>query len=295
MTRIFCARGKVRMVRWIVECLLAGCVAALVALPVGVTAGAETSDTSDKTRLEAAKAIPFARMNEETQRKILSVVENPSLFRRMPTKTVDCDPDLFLFLVRNPEVVINVWQMMGVTNMTAKRTGTYAWDGNDGAGTKCSVELLYGTDNLHILYGDGFYEGPLFKKKMYGRCVLVLRSEAQQGQDQRSYVGSQLDVFLVVDNAGVDLLARTLGPLVGTTADSNFEESAKFLSRLSQTAETNPAGMQRLSEKLTNCQPEVRDQLAQVSSIVNQRAAIRSTTTDVPRAAAASALPRGRQ
>ena len=256
---------------------------------------ADAVDASDKTRLEAAKAIPFARMNEETQRKILSVVENPSLFRRLPTKTVDCDPDLFLFLVRNPEVVINVWQLMGVSNITAKRIGTYAWDGNDGSGTRCNVELVYGTDNLHILYGDGFYEGPLLKKKMYGRCVLVLRSEAQKGADNRTYVGSQLDVFLSVDNAGVDLLARTLGPMVGNTAEANFEESAKFLSRLSQTAETNATGMHRLAEKLTNCEQPVREQFSQVASLVNQRAAIRSTTTEVPRAAAMSNLPSNRQ
>lgn len=262
---------------------------------VSAAQSADKVDKSDRTRIEAAQAIPFARMNEETQRKLLSVVENPSLFRRMPTKSIDCDPDMFLFLVRNPEVVLNVWQLMGVSNMSAKRIGTYAWEGDDAAGTKCNVELVYGTDNLHVLYGDGFYEGPLFKKKMYGRCVLVLRSQATKGADQRTYVGSQLDVFLVVDNAGADLLTRTLSPLMGNTAEANFEESAKFLSRLSQTAETNASGIHRLSEKLTACDPTVREQFAQVASVVYQRAAIRSTTTDVPRAAAASTLPQGRQ
>jgi hypothetical protein len=291
MARHFCALSRsLSGARWI-----SVVAAALLAAVGGIAGAAETSDSSDKTRIEATRAIPFARMNEEAQRKVLSVVENPSLFRRLPTKTVDCDPDLYLFLVRNPEVVLNVWQLMGVSNMTAKRIGTYAWEGNDGAGTKCNVELVYGTDNLHILYGDGFYEGPLLKKKMYGRCVLVLRSEAQRGPDQRIYMGSQLDIFLVVDNAGIDLLTRTLGPMVGTTAEANFEESAKFVSRLSQTAETNAAGMHRLSEKLTMCEQPVRDQFSQVATIVNQRAAVRSTTSDVPRAAAASTLPRGRQ
>lgn len=290
MAKFYLALGQTRSrMRWFAAVAL---LASFALAPVAQAA--DGVDASDKTRLEAAQAIPFARMNEETQRKVLSVIENPSLFRRIPTKTVECDPDLFLFLVRNPEVVLNVWQLMGVSNMTAKRTGTYAWEGDDANGTKCNVELVYGTDNLHILYGDGFYEGPLLKKKMYGRCVLVLRSEAQKGADHRTYVSSQLDVFLVVDNAGVDLLARTLGPMVGSTAESNFEESAKFLSRLSQTAETNAAGMHRLSEKLTNCQQPVREQFSQVASIVNQRAAVRSTTTEVPRAAAASTLPRGR-
>lgn len=274
-----------------------GCFAALVAGLALLTAAPwavaiEAADSSERARQAATQAIPFAKLNEETQRKVLSVIENPSVFRRMPTKTVDCDPDLFAFLIRNPEVVVNIWQLMGVSNMTAERMGPYSWNGNDGSGTVCNVELIYGTDNLHILYGEGYYEGPLFRKKMYGRCVLCLRAENQVGQDGHSYVGSQLDVFLVVDNAGVDILARTLAPLVGKTADSNFEESAKFISRLSQTAEKNAPGMARLAEKLEKCEPPVREQFAQVSSVVNQRAAVRDTRLEIPRAAMQSTIPR---
>ena len=258
-------------------------------------AAAETADSSEKVRIEATRAIPLAKFNEETQRKILSVVEQPSVFRRMPAKTVDADPDLFLFLVRNPEVVVNIWQLMGVSNMTAKRTGDYTWTGDDGSGTVCNVELVYGTDTMHVLYGEGYYEGPLFKKKTYGRCVLVLTSQAAQGQDKRTYVGSRLDVFLTVDNVGVDLLARTLHPLVGSTADTNFEEAAKFVGRISQTAESNAPGLQRLAEKLTDCQPSVRERFAAVAGLVQQRAAIRSTTGEAPHTAARPTQPASAQ
>ena len=59
--------------------------------------------------------------------------------------------------------------------MTADRQGPYVWKGSDGAGTVCDVELIYGTDQLHVLYGDGYYEGSLLKKKVTGRCVMIMK------------------------------------------------------------------------------------------------------------------------
>lgn len=256
------------------------------------TRGQEQAVTSREAREEAVRSIPLDKLNEETQRKILSVVERPSIYRRLPHKIIQCDTGLYLFLLRNPEVVLNMWQLMGVSSMSAQRTGPYTWKGNDGAGTLCNVELAYGTDELHLVYGEGFYEGPLFKRRINGRCVVMLRSEYRQGEDHREYIGNLLDVFLAIDNAGADLIAKTLHPLVGRTADTNFAETAKFLSRVSQTAEANGAGMQRLAVKLTGCQPQVREGLVQVSASVQQKAAARAAGISVRRAPQADSMPR---
>lgn len=265
--------------------------ASLLALPAGRLGGAEQgeADVSPRAREDAINRLPLRELNEETQRKVLSVVERPSIFRRMPTKTIDCDTDLYLFLVRNPEVVVSIWEVMGVSNMTAERVGPYAWKGNDGSGTICNIELVYGTQNLHILYGDGFYEGPLLKRKINGRCVLLLHSGYSRGQDTRGYIGSQLDVFLTIDNVGADLIAKTLHPWVGQTIDSNFAESAKFLSRLSLAAEHNGSNMQRLSDKLTRVEPPVRERFTRISAAVAQRVAV---TASPPLPASQSELDR---
>src|ERR1041385_5788979 len=109
-----------------------------------LAAGQEERATSTReARDEAHRAIPWEKLNDETQRKLLSVLEHPSIYRRMPRKVVDCDAELYLFLLRNPEVVVNMWQVMGLSNMTAQRTGEFTWKGNDGAGTLCNVELAY--------------------------------------------------------------------------------------------------------------------------------------------------------
>ncbi|HEX5103685.1 MAG TPA: hypothetical protein VFV87_07750 [Pirellulaceae bacterium] len=245
-------------------------------------AAEEAADTSARARSEATRLLPLDELTAETRRKLMAVVERPTIFRRLPHKSFDCDPELYLFLIRNPEVVVSIWDVMGISNMAAQRLGPYQWKGSDGSGTECDIELVYGTDELHVLYGDGHYSGPLLKRKITGRSVLILSSGYGQAADRRWQVGNRLDVFLQLDDAGADLVARTISPWVGKVADSNFAESCKFASRLSLTAEQNADGMQRLSEKLTKVEPPVRQELARISAAIGQRAETRVLAAGVP-------------
>ena len=81
-----------------------------LALPA-TTVGA-TSQRS--AREEAIRAIPWKQIAEPQRRQLQSVIQNASMYRRLPTRMIDCDPDLFTFLLQHPEVVVDVWQMMGV-------------------------------------------------------------------------------------------------------------------------------------------------------------------------------------
>lgn len=88
-------------------------------------------------------------------------------------------------------------------------------------------------------------------------------------------ITTYLDVFVKVENVGVDLLAKTLSPLLGKSADSNFVESAAFLGKLSQAAEQNGPGVQRLAEHLERVDPAVRRQFGELAVAISHRAALR--------------------
>jgi hypothetical protein len=253
---------------------LAGGLAAIAGalLSRGACAAAtEEADTSSQARDDAIQSLPLSEMTAESRRKLMMVCERPTLFRRLPQKSIACDPNLHVFLLRNPEVVVNIWQLMGMASMSADRLGPYLWKGADGAGTVCDVELVYGTDQMHIIYGDGYYEGSLLKHKVTGRCVMIMKSGYGQGPDRRSYVANRLDLFLQIDNLAADVVARTLSPWVGKVADANFHESCVFASKLSQTAEQNNPGVQRLAERLTKVDPTVRDEFSKIAAAVPQR------------------------
>ncbi|MCA9176910.1 MAG: hypothetical protein KDB14_20620 [Planctomycetales bacterium] len=248
-------------------------------------------ETSKRVRDESAALIPFQKLTPAARGKMLPVVQKPTLFRRMPTEQIACHPALFTFLVRYPEVVVSMWRMMDATKLSVKRIGQYLLDSNDGAGTTTQVELVYGTSNMHLLYADGTYSGPLFRRELQGQCVLVVHSDFQKNNRGEDIVTCTLDVFIAVKNAGVDLMARTIHPLIGKTADHNFAESARFVSQISEQAAKNPAGMQRLSERLPHVAPEVRRKFAeQVRDSVAETQTAPATTES---AAATAATPRG--
>ncbi|MDV7402867.1 hypothetical protein RZS08_66200, partial [Arthrospira platensis SPKY1] len=82
---------------------------AVCACPTGLWAQPGDPASSPQARADVLRAIPFNELNEASREKLRPVLEKPSLYRRMPTQAVDCDPDLHLFLIRYPEVIVNIW------------------------------------------------------------------------------------------------------------------------------------------------------------------------------------------
>lgn len=215
-------------------------------------------------RASAIATIPFAELVPTAARQIREVVDSPSVYRKLPTQTIQCDRDFFVFLVRNPETVVHTWQQMGITALSLDRVGAYQFESSDGAGTDSQVELVYGTPGLHVFYGTGVYEGPLLKKKLTGQCVLVLRSEFGSHAG-KPITKCRLDVFIRLPQSAVDVLAKTLHPLFGKAADVNFTETAKFFERLHVSAVRDPDGIDRLASRLDGVSPDVRQQMVKVA------------------------------
>ena len=258
-----------RGLRWYYQPLLAFTVLVVACLR---PAAAQVSSSNRDLRESAIQSIPFDKLTEDCKSRLSRVVNRPTLHRRLPTQTVECNPDLHLFLLRNPEVVVNMWQIMGATTMTLKRTGPYSFSSTDGAGTESNLELVYGTPELHVLYGEGKYEGPLLKRATTGRCVLVLKSSYDGTDQARSQVSDYLDVFLQLDDVGSEIVAKTLQPLLGKTADHNFAETTKFVGRVSSSIEKNNQGVERLANRLLHVQPEVREQFVRLAEKVHNQA-----------------------
>ncbi len=232
--------------------------------------------TSRASQEQAVRDMPINSLPEPLHSKIKQIVVKPTIYRRLPVEVIPCDPELYVFLVRYPEVIVNMWQLMEVTKVVIKRTGAYTYDAVDGAGTVSQVELVYGTREKHLFMAEGYYDGPLLPRRVTGRCVLLLTSAFSLDAQRQPFISNRLDVFVQLDNVGAEIVAKTLHPLMGRTIDNNFAESARFVGQVSHVAETNGPGVQRLVSRLDNIDPSVRTQFAQITSNMNQRAALRN-------------------
>ena len=269
-----------RFGRWLA--LAVGIVASLAWLAVPSLAGGPFSlspnpykgTSSREARESAIACIPMDKLDEEARAKVDSVLSETSIFRRLPIKVVQCDPEMYLFLIRHPDVVVDIWNVMGICQLAVRQVDENTFSVVDKTGTRGTAEFLHSGPTTHIIYSEGAFEGPPLTIPARGRTLMVLKSAYVLEPDGRYYITSRLDAFVQIEHGGVELLTKTFQPVVGRVADINFLQTAGFLGSLSRTAEVNARGMERLADRLGEVQPEVRERFVQLSMQVAERAAL---------------------
>ncbi len=228
------------------------------------------ASTSDAARREAIKAVPVKKIHPKYRRSVHKVLTDSSLFRRMPTQMVDCDPKLFTFLMKNPEMLVEMWQHMGISRVNLRRTGANTFSLADGAGTTGTLIIVEqkcdgNAQNRIVMYAEGAYEGKPFKRPVRAQCVLLLRSGSMKETNGRDYVACRLDTFVRIERTSLELFAKAMHPWVGKTADANFADTISFISNLSQAAEQRPATIERLVNSLPRVTPQRQQRLVRIA------------------------------
>jgi len=232
----------------------------------------QAGTASPLAKQDALRSIPLNKLEPAAREKVLSVLNEATFFRRLPTCVFQCDPELYLFLVRHPDVIVAIWRVMGVTKIAMEELGPGRFSFADGEGTQGTAEYLYSSHDIQVIYTDAIYEGPLFNRTVRSRGVIVLRSGYVLETNGHYYITARLDVFLNTDRGAWETLTKTLHPLVGRIADANFSNTAQFVAMLYQTAWENPQTVQRLPERLAGIRPEVRQEFASHLAKIGEKA-----------------------
>ena len=251
----------------------------------GAEQSAPPGQSSRELRAAAVASIPASRLTPAARERISAVVDRPTLFRHLPTQEIDCDPELFLCIARQPELLVGIWEVMGITQVKTERLDEYRLLARDGSGTTCTIDLVYGDRSTHIYVADGFYDGKLVAHKLTGKGVFVLRTKFETQADGLVVVSGTLDCFVQLDNLGADLIARTFGPLIGRTADNNFAETAKFIGQIGMTARQNPEGLQDLGQRLPQVDVITREKFVDVIADADRRNQARMEDRSLTRSA----------
>jgi hypothetical protein len=209
------------------------------------------------------------------------VLSNVSIFRRLPIRVVDCNPDLYLFLVRHPDIIVNIWELMKLSQVQLRQVDENHFRLVEPGGAEGNFTFVYRNHDTHVVYGEGTYEGTLSHRPIKGRGVMVLKCGYVRETNGRYYITSRLDCFLTIEPMGAELLTKTISPLMGKTADNNFAQTVAFVGSLSRTAEVNSRSVQRLATQLSHVPPEVRTQFAQLTAQIAQRAEANGTARHI--------------
>ena len=229
----------------------------------GRQSSASNTEISPAKKLSAREQsealIPWEKLTDQAQEKLQGVLSNSSVFHRSPVEQLQCDQEVYLHLIRYPELVVNMWELMGDSKLLMDRQQDYLIDIDDGYGTQSQLELVYGNKNLHIFFAEGAYKGSIIPTTSKGRFVLVLEtSKSMHGQ--QPVISHRLNLFIQVDKSANQLVVKTLQGIFLKMVDMNFAETTKFIGQIDDIIQDNPDGMKRLSGRLTRVQTPIRQQ-----------------------------------
>jgi hypothetical protein len=236
-----------------------------------VGAMADSGSSSRDARRRAVETIPFDRMPAAERRLAEQAIERTTLYRRLPTASITCDPALLDFVLAKPETLVEVWRVLGISRLTLDPVAAGQWRLSDGYGTVGVVQLLHhergDRGGLYVFHGRGAYDGSLAPKQLTGSCLIVVRyasdADAATGRPRQTV---QIDAFLDVDGMGLEIVTRSLQPIIVHSAAANLHEISLFMSQFAAAAARNPAAVSRIADRMTRSTPADRTALVTLAS-----------------------------
>ncbi|RMF90548.1 MAG: hypothetical protein D6741_16795 [Planctomycetota bacterium] len=217
---------------------------------------------------QALDRLPLQVMGEQDRADVLAVLSNVTIYHQMPIRTIECSPDFYRFLVEHPDVIVSVWQILGITQLEVAVDDASVFHINDHQGTTAVARFLYRSPSLHVIYTEGAYDGALLPKPVRGRTLLLLNSSYIRDAEGRALVMCRLEVFMQVERKGVALIAKALYPLVAGMAETNYTQTVGFLNWLNRAAREKPGAMLRLAANLENVSDETRQTFSNYLSAI---------------------------
>ncbi|MFN5756630.1 MAG: hypothetical protein ACK54F_12240 [Planctomycetia bacterium] len=239
--------------------------------------------SSREARRQAIDCLPLEQMTEPQRQAVEKALRSTTLYRKLPVQTLTCDTDLFDFALANPESIVDIWRVLGISRLVLDPAGHAQWRLADGYGTVGMLRLLHHARRGHkgtlVFHGRGAYSGPLAPKPLSGTCLLVVQHEpVTPAADGRQRQQIRIDAFLDVDGVGLEIVTRSLQPIIVRSAASNLHEICLFMSTLSEAATENPEGIVHLASRLTRTDPEDRQALATIARAAGKNSPLAAAT-----------------
>jgi hypothetical protein len=239
--------------------------------PTGPPIDVETlarGSSSRSTLRDALSRLPLDELTEEQRRRVNEVLEHRGMFRRLPAISIDADPEVYNHLTHNPESVVGIWRVLGISKFTMQQTGPTEWYGDAGDGSTGTIDVLTRSPNRHLLLCTGKYKSPLLARPIEATAIMHLQTQYQQGEDLQPKVVHGLDLFVMFPSHTIDTVARVIAPVSHMIADRNFRELSLFVRFMNVAMERQPGWVEQTIQRIDGIDREQRIELMKLSARV---------------------------
>ena len=222
--------------------------------------------SSKKTRDEALKLLPIAELPAASQKLAHGVVNNTSLYRRLPTIRCQVDHRVYRFFADHPDVAVSMWRAMGVSKLKLSQTGDFEYEADAKDGTVGVITILSRTPTECLIHCSGMFQSPVLNKPIQARAILYVRTTFEVNADDQQLVTHTGDLYVAFPSQTIVTVAKAMAPISNKITDKNFEEISLFVRMMQLAMSEQPGWVEQIAAKLDGVLAGRADQLLQVTA-----------------------------
>lgn len=223
--------------------------------------------TSDARTLRAATArIPYEKMSARSRQRAAKIVEQLSQYRRMPSLQYEVDPDIYLYLMRNPDAAVSTWRVMGISQLQMTQAGTFEYRASAIDGSVGIADVLWRDHHQCLFIAEGMYNSPLLPASINASALVWLQFRFVKTDDGRTVVNQQVETFIYFPSAAIEAIAKVASRLTNTILDRNVFEVSLYARMMSQAARRDPDWLSEVAARMDGVPAQRRSELIQLAS-----------------------------
>ncbi|MCA9039103.1 MAG: hypothetical protein KDA65_02015 [Planctomycetaceae bacterium] len=215
-------------------------------------------------------ALPLTQMTEQNRAKAEHVLSSLSLFRELPTLSVEVNPEIYRFFVQNPDVAVSIWRVMQISDFKMWQTNQNEYEADAGDGTIGIIDVLLRSETDNVIYCEGEYKSPLLKNPIKGQTVLHLQTKFSKGVSGEDIATHRLYMYVSFPSQSVETVARVMSPVSNAIVDRNFKEISLFLNMMTLAMTRQPGWVHAVSTRMEGVIDIRKTQLLRLTELLSQ-------------------------
>ena len=215
---------------------------------------------------KAQAALPLNRLNARQRQRADRILRNRSMFRRLPTVSLEAEPDVYRWFTRNPEAAVSIWRVLQISQFELTPHGRDTWTGKANDGSNGTIEVLLRTPTEQLLLCEGEYKNPLLPKPIQARALMYLKTQSEKQRGGVSKITHDLDLFVSFPSQTVETVAKVISPVSNMIADRNFRELSLFVRFMTVAMQRQPGWVEQVSQRIDGVTNRQREELLKLSA-----------------------------
>jgi hypothetical protein len=221
----------------------------------------DQGSSSRRTKHTALEELPLSRLTADQRQSARVVLDDLSLYRRLPVVRVDADPRVIKFFTDHPEAAVGIWRAMGITELTMTPQGDDTYKSDSGDGSIGLITVLHRDAKQLLIHCEGLFKSPVLTKPIKARALMHLQTESTVAAAGHHATTCKADIFVSFPSTTIETAARVISPVSNRIADRNFEETAMFLRMMHVAMTQQPGWVEEIARRMNGVTPQQREEM----------------------------------